>query len=137
MPLDLATIVTAQYARLASDSAGSAVRAALGAGSASVIHARTLDPAALPAAPFVAYRERGVAGESWEMRPVLGDWWIYDLPTYGTTRINALITLIHTAYPRAAIAHCETVVSNVGAPIHDTALDRIGRAVSLTSYTRG
>lgn len=134
MALNLDSIVTAQYARLASDAA---VVAALGAGSASIIDAHTLDRAPLPPAPFVAFRERAVSGESFQIRPVIGEWFVYDLPTYGTTRINPLIALIQAAYPRTAISHTETVVSNIGAPFLDTALDRIGRAVQLTSYTRG
>ena len=71
------------------------------------------------------------------MRPVVGEWWIYDVRSQGTARIDSTIALIVAAYPRTALAHAETLITQIGQPVIDAALNRVTRFVQLTSYTRG
>ena len=131
--LDIAAIVAAQYAQLATDSAGAQVRAAV----AGIITADDLDKP-LPGDLFVAFRERPIGGQSYEIRPIVAEWWIYDVRSQGTTRINHMLNLIQTAYePFSCIPHCDTRITQIGAPQIDTTRNRMTRFLQLTSYTRG
>ena len=126
------TVQQAQYARLATDAAGASLRAAV----AGVIPALDLDKP-LPGDLFLAFRARPVGGQSHDMRPVVSEWWVYDVRSQGTARIDSTIALIQAAYPRTALAYAETVITQIGQPAIDAALNRLTRFVQLTSYTRG
>lgn len=132
--LNTAAIVNAQFSAPA---ASAPLVAALGAGSASIISAQRLGRDPLPAVPLIAFRQQPTTGASYDMRGVVCQWWVYDDPAHGTTRINPILALLEAAYPRTSITHCHTEVSGIGAEVYDSALGLIGRSCTITSYTRG
>lgn len=140
MALDAQAIHLAFFDRAATDAAGAAIRAALGAGAASVIHAerlRSYGPGALmPARVLLAFRGGPISGASWERRGVALTWWIYDDPAQGYARINGLIPLIEAAYPFDAIDRGKLTVISASAEISDSALGLLSRAVSFSFATR-
>lgn len=107
MALTPQQLKTAFYNVLYSDSAGSAVRAALGAGASSVIDRTAIGAGvtSLPARPFVSLswgdgggpRNRGVK----TFYPI---WWLTDDDSYKWKRLEALVDLIHAAYAEDSIA---------------------------------
>jgi hypothetical protein len=119
---NLATINGLLFARLKSDTAGAAVRAALGAGAASVIPATHLRREPRPVRPMLVWRGSSVGGQSGEMRDIIGTWWIYDDPAQGFARIDALIPLIEAAYPIDVIDPGETRITLIGQQSEDAAL---------------
>ena len=122
MPPDLAAINGLLYARLKSDVAGAAVRAALGAGAASIIPAEKLRQEPRPARVLLVWRGGSVGGQSGDMRAITGVWWIYDDPHQGYARIDALAPLIEAAYPRDCVAWGETRISLIGQATEDATL---------------
>lgn len=108
MSLTPAQLKEAFYNVLKSDSAGTAVRSALGAGATSVIDKSKL-PATLPATPFLVLwwnsqpsggsRNRGV-------RTYYPSWVLYDDTVKQYSRIEALEALIQAAYTEDAITTC-------------------------------
>jgi hypothetical protein len=77
-----------------------AVRAALGAGAASIIVQDDLDPLALPARPFLVLGSWVLTGTpGWDMQRIYPTWYIYDDPIEKFKRIDALVGLIAAAYP--------------------------------------
>lgn len=110
MALTPTELKQAFYNRLKSDSAGSAVRNALGDGASSVVDRSKL-PSPLPTPPFVVLwwnsqpsggaRNRGV-------KVFYPSWAIYDSADKGYYRIEALEALIQAAYPEDAIKMCFT-----------------------------
>lgn len=137
MAIDPAAITTAQYNLLKTGAAGAAVRAATGPKSAAgVIPAEQLR-GALPARPFIVWREGVISGESEEMRGVFGTWWIYDDPAMGYSRIKALIALIEAAYTRDAIRYCATAVTGITQPSEDATLGGLYmRSITIRSERR-
>jgi hypothetical protein len=111
---NLATINGLLFARLKSDAAGAAVRAALGAGAASVIPATHLRREPRPARVLLVWRGSSVGGQSGGMRDIIGTWWIYDDPAQGFARIDALIPLMEAAYPLDVIDPGETRITLIG-----------------------
>jgi hypothetical protein len=122
MPPDLAAINGLLYARLKSDTAGAAVRAALGAGAAGIIPAERLRVEPRPARVLLVWRGGSVGGQSGEMRGVTGVWWCYDDPNQGYARIDALVPLIEAAYPLSALAWGETRITMIGQATEDATL---------------
>lgn len=122
MPPDLAAINGLLYAQLKTALAGAAVRAALGAGAASIIPANQLRQEPRPARVLLVWRGGSVGGASGEMRPLTGVWWIYDDPNQGYARIDALVPLIEAAYPVACLAWGETRVTLIGQGTEDATL---------------
>jgi hypothetical protein len=101
-----AAIKSAFFTVLYSGSAGAAVRAALGAGAASVVERNKINAASLPATPFLALQWGVKGGPRTGVRQYFPTWWIYDSPLHWMTRIEALIPLIEAAYPEDAISMC-------------------------------
>jgi hypothetical protein len=133
MPPDLATLNGLLYAQLKTALAGGAVRAALGAGAASIIPAEKLRQEPRPARPLLVWRGGSVGGQSGDMRPITGVWWAYDDPGQGYARIDALVPLIEAAYPRDALAWGETRITLIGQATEDATLDGLlVRPVQLT-----
>jgi hypothetical protein len=95
---NIAVLTATVYSRLRTDSAGSGVRAALGAGAPSVIHAKDLNVNTLPARPFVALRRGPVTTVNLTEWRGYFTWWLYDDPAQGYYRIDSLIRLIGQAY---------------------------------------
>ncbi len=94
---------------LYSDSAGSAARAALGAGASSVIVREELNKASLPAAPFIVFQWIGQPSggpRNREVKTYYPIWWLYDQSVYRHSRLEPLIPLIEAAYPEDAIKMC-------------------------------
>jgi len=130
---NLATINGLLFARLKSDAAGAAVRAALGAGAQSVIPAEQLRREPRPARLMAVWRGGSVGGASGDMRGITGTWWIYDDPPQGYARIDALIPLIEAAYPLDVIAPGETRITLIGQQSEDGTLGGLlVRPVQLT-----
>lgn len=94
---DINAIYAAAYTRLASDSAGSAVRAALG-GAGSVIDVLALK-GTLPTAPLIAFEGGAINRTAEDVFDLPFGWWLIDSPLYGYRRLNALVPLIMAAYP--------------------------------------
>lgn len=124
---------------LYSDSAGSAVRAALGAGAASIIEREKLRASALPIPPFLVLW--------WNSRPSGGPrnrasktfypvWAIYDSALYGYSRIESLEPRIEAAYPEDAIAMCYLDFEPIR-DLTDDALNLPARSKLFKLVTRG
>lgn len=95
------SIKQAFYALIKTDSAGTAVRAALGNGASSVLTRRqfeTAAPSGLPAAPFMVLRFGPVTGQAFDMRSIFPTWWLYDDAAKGHQRLNDLAVLIEAVY---------------------------------------
>ena len=126
-------VVDKWYAVLATDSAGAAVRAALGSGASSIIPADDLEVGSLPARPLLAYRAGSVIGSpGWDVQRATLTWWLYDDVLYKYARINALIALIQAAYPAdtLVIPFCEHRQLAITAERPDTTLgNRPARAI--------
>lgn len=142
--VDLQSYTALVFGRLKSDSAGAAVRAALGAGAASVIHAEelkkysTTNGTPAPARPLLAFRSGPVAGSSYDMRVPLYTWWIYDDTEQGYWRINALQVLIERAYyPPHCIPFAHIATANIGQETDDPVLGWATRTLQLALTTRG
>lgn len=130
--IDVAAIQNAVVARITTDIEGASVRAVLGDGANSIIHAELLRNEGLqlidlPTRPLIAYRRRVIPQvERVIYRPVYS-LWIYDDPERGYYRINTLITLIVQAYNArllsvATSAIGDVEISAVGGEDRDTAL---------------
>lgn len=131
-------LVTSQFwSRLVSDAAGASVRAALGAGATSIIHADQLAVEPRPARPLLALRGGSLTGQSSQMRPLTWRWWIYDDPGQMYWRINGLVPLIEQAYPRLCIPHGEITVGIVSDERPDTTLGLLMRSIQFIYTTRG
>lgn len=141
MALDIARFSTDFFAQLHSADAGADVRAMLGDHAASVIEAELLetydDATPMPKRPLIARRAGAISGQSYEMRPIMQTWWMYDDLKEGHTRLRLLLPLIERAYPRDAIAFCQTVVANVTREDTDDVLHLRVRTVQFALYTRG
>lgn len=114
-----AVIKAACFAILETDSAGSAVRAALGSGAASVVAKDELSSGTLPACPFVALQWGPEGGPRTGVRSFFPTWWVYDDVGRGFYRINAILPLIEAAYPATAIAYCYLDFINKTGEIRD------------------
>ncbi len=139
MAVDIQTVTSQIWARLASDldARAAAVRAALGAGAASIIHAEQLVQEPRPARPFLAFRGGSLTGESLQMRPFSCRWFLYDDPGQGYWRINGLAPLIEVAYTPLCIPHGRIVVALVTDERPDTTLNLLMRSVQLIYTRRG
>lgn len=136
MTIALATNRAAIYARLKSDAAGAAVRAATGPGTAAgVIPAHRLR-LPRPAPPFLVGRAGVISGQSDAMRGVVFTWWIYDEPEQGYARIDALIDLVSAAYPLDALAWGETRVTQIGQQGEDSSLGGLLMCPIQITYLR-
>jgi len=131
-----ATIKLAFFNVLKTDSAGSAVRAALGNLGESVITRDDLDSSNLPAAPFLVMQWGAEGGARTGVRSFFPTWWAYDTKRY--FRINALLPLIEAAYPEGAIAYCYTDFLNKTGEIKDANLGYLPcRGFPFQIKTRG
>ena len=132
------TTIASIFSLLKSDTAGSAVRAALGAGATSVIPRQTLADATLPASPFLVGYAGAITGDRRQMRDLFYTWLIYDDPVRLWWRINGLASLIEAAYtdnPRLIDGYVIHLAS-IGAEQTDEALNRPFRSVQLQVRTR-
>lgn len=140
MGLTPAQLRTAFFNVLYQDSAGTATRAALGAGASSVIVREELNKATLPLAPFVVLhwnsqpsggpRNRGV-------RTYYPIWWLYDMPDKRQSQLDALQPLIETAYPEDAVSMCYVDFLPVR-DLLDSALDGFpAKSMAFKIVTRG
>jgi hypothetical protein len=137
--VDLQLVTSQIWARLASDldAPAAAVRAALGAGATSIIHADQLVQEPRPARPFLAFRGGSLTGESFDMRPFFCRWFVYDDPGQGHWRINGLVPLIEAAYPRFCVPYGRIVVSLVTDERPDDTLNLLFRSIQLIYTRRG
>lgn len=136
--LDPQAAIASIFSVLKTDSAGTSVRGALGAGATSVIPRQTLADATLPASPFVVGTGGAITGDRRQMRDLFYTWLIYDDPTYLWRRINGIVKLIEAAYtdnPRLIDTYVIHLAS-IGAEQTDEALNRPFRSVLLQVRTR-
>jgi hypothetical protein len=129
-------IKAAFYAVLKSDTAGTAVRAALGNGASSVIEKEDLKAKPAPAAPFVALQWGVGGGPRTGTNTYFPTWWLYDDAPYRHTRLEALIALIEAAYPENAIGMCYVDFLPVR-ELTDAALSRPAKGFPFQIRTRG
>lgn len=147
--IDVQALTAAVFNRLASDAAGTAVRAALGAGGTSVVHAEQLKryvpgaalPAPAPNRPLVALRRRPIPTVADTIHAAGFTWWVYDdAPEHAYWRINGLLKLLAAAYDfevnRLSVAQCpiSRVTIEAGDETSDTALGWLVCPVQLTIY---
>jgi hypothetical protein len=126
------------FSVLKTDSAGTATRAALGAGASSVIPRQSLQLTTLPASPFVVGFSGAITGDRRQMRDLFYTWLVYDDPTTLWRRINAVVSLIEAAYtnnPRLIEGYV-VHMGSIGAEVVDEALNRPYRSVLLQVRTR-
>jgi hypothetical protein len=136
MTIALASARALLYARLKSDAAGAAVRAATGPGSADGVIPAHLLRKPRPATPFLVGRAGVISGQSDAMRGVVFIWWIYDDPAQGYARIDALIDLVGAAYPLGALAWGETRVTLIGQQGEDASLGGLLMCPVQITYLR-
>jgi hypothetical protein len=133
---DLNALITLVFNKLATHSDGTAVRAALGNGASSVIHAKELaDTRAtdlvLPARPFVALRPGAIPTTDRVIEQPQFTWFVYDDPDRGYYRINALLPLIANAYlgdsatPIQLTTSASVGLVTVDSPSQETADDKL------------
>ena len=134
--LTLASIKTAFYAVLKSDSAGAAVRASLGAGSAGVLLRRGLS-LTLPVAPFLVITFGPMTGAREDVRTLFPTVWLYDDPIQDWARLHALAALTEAVYVDDVIAYCYTnYAGGIGEEVIDAALQQ-RPALALRYQVRG
>lgn len=121
--LTIASIKTAFWLLLKSDSAGAAARAGLGNGGTSVLTRKQfqqLAPVNLPTRPIAVVEFGPSPGQRGFVRNVLPTIWLYDDPLYDWERLNAAQVLIEALYADDAIAYCAT---NYAGGIGDEQID--------------
>lgn len=134
MPLPLSTITASLWSRIATDSAGSAVRALLSSTSA-VYTAAQAEGGTPGTPPFLVWREGPVAGTGDVMRRTFGAWWVY-VPRADTRLQAQIIEAIETAYPQNAIADGMTEIGPIGQAAPDGALGGLWARPVTVSYLR-
>ena len=139
--IDIAAITAAIYARPAADAAGAAVRALLGDGAASVLHAEDLRVeglhiAQLPARPLLALR-RGAAPQADRViwRPTF-TWFIYDDIAQGYARTERVLAALGLAYYAAPVEAAgvrigEVEAASLGAQLREAPLGLLYEALTL------
>lgn len=102
MALALSTIHDDFYSRAASDAAGAALRALLGATS-SILPADKLPryqtAAALPTLPLLAWRAGTLAGAPEGVTRLFFNWYVYDTTEKQFYRINPIVAALLALYP--------------------------------------
>jgi hypothetical protein len=129
--IDLFSLLTAVYARLYADAQGAAVRALLGAGADSVLVAEDLrieglTVLSLPARPLVALRRGAVPIDGRVVNRPVYTWYVYDDPSAGYGRIEALLQPLAQVYEGTPLFVSTVAVGDVevsaGAQLRDDAL---------------
>jgi hypothetical protein len=134
--LTLGGIKAAFYAVLKSDSAGTSVRASLGAGAGGVLQRRGLS-LTLPVAPFLAITFGPMTGAREDVRTLFPTVWLYDDPTMDWARLHALAALIEAVYVDDVIASCYTnYAGGIGEEVTDAALQQ-RPALAMRYQVRG
>jgi hypothetical protein len=148
MPVDPAATYTSLYNRAATDSAGSALRALLGsfpttfpadtafANKKAVFPADRLGLFAGKGVtlPWLAWKERGVAGPSGGMRDVGGAWWVYAAPSAGSRALYLVAAALDALYGSAqtyALNGGRLGVTFIGQPFDDSKLGLAGLEVRI------
>lgn len=141
--MDYAAINAALYNRVATDTAGSTVRALLGAldtGKA-VFQFDKLKTYAGGGAvlPWLVWRPGDATGTSGEMQEIGGSWWAYSSQLLGTKRLFDIRSALETLYGapgRFGIAAGRVTVTFRGRPFEDATLGNIYGAETRLVYTR-
>ena len=137
----MTSLATTAYTRLASDSAGATVRAALGSAS-SILPASSLARFAtavdLPARLLMAFRALDTTGNRRDGQREYFAWYLYDDAHYGYRRINDLIPLILAAYPdEDALSDWYITANGASAERPDAAIFQLPcRSLTFTAFTR-
>jgi hypothetical protein len=136
--MDERAIKAAFWNVLKSDSAGSAVRAALGNGAASITTREEQSAASLPSSPFLVMQWGVGGGSRTGVLVFFPTWWVYDShPNYRYRRIDSLISLIRAAYTEHAVSMCH-VDFLPGREVIDQPLGGVpGKSLPFQIRTRG
>jgi hypothetical protein len=135
------SLASTAYTRLASDSAGASVRAALGSAT-SILPADGLKRFAtavdLPSRLLIAFRGLERTGNARDGIREAFAWYLYDDDYYGYRRINDLIPLILAAYPDEDGLSDWYLTANGASPERpDAAVFSLPcRSLTFTAFTR-
>lgn len=151
MPLDIAQVGALVFGRLLIDEEGAAVRAKLGAGAKSIVHASLIDqkieadrvgPTAakvvLPPRPFVAFRRGAVPRTQRVLVLFMATWFIYDDPGINYWKIDELASLIPLAYQARMLRQAaggvigNVEVGDIGPQLPDTTLGLLSSSIRVT-----
>ncbi len=127
--------ITSSFYTVATGNA--ALVAALASGTSGIIHAQALaasraNDIVLPTPVFIALRGGAIAGARQDVRNLFFTWYIYDTPDRGFWRINGVIPLIESAYPKdSAIPYSYTDVVSIGSETLDSALNLLVRSIQF------
>ena len=132
-------VAAAVRARIATDGAGAACRALLGAGAGSVIAASALEVGVpgLPLRPLLAL-SLGPVPTTGGADQHTASWYIYDDASQGTARIDAIATALVALYDQERAAPLSVGPVDVGAlsePRIDSALRLRYRRLDLVTLT--
>lgn len=137
MPIKLTAVEDAFYAVLRTDSAGAAVRDALGDGANSVLWAEDLSRESLPKKPFVALAILPVAGAWQDVRTHVFEWYGYDDIPKRYERINTVLQLVEAAYTPESITFGETrMIGPISQKFTDAPLSLRARRIRFSFTTR-
>jgi hypothetical protein len=143
MALDIVSATTSFFNTLATDSAGSAVRAQLvtyGSSASSIVPADFLkkynNASPMPVRPLIAYRGSVITGNSRTVNEMFVKWFIYDDEQFQYYRINTLIPLIVAAYPENAIPHAYIEYSGASQEAPDPAYQMPVRSLTFVIKNR-
>ncbi len=123
-------------AKTDTSTASVALRAALGAGTNSVLEAEDINVAVLPTTPFIALRWGTIGGPRDQVQRYFPTWWIYDALPQRWDRIDAILPLLTAAYPLEAINYCEIDYLTASAEVTDHGLNLRAKAQPFTIGTR-
>lgn len=123
--IDYLARYAALYNRVAVDSAGSAVRTLVGAGSVSSIFPYSeLNDLAGRVQPYLVWKPGAVGGQGGDQRTLAAQWWIYVKPTDAPHKLHQIAAALETLYGytnRLAIPGGELVSNGPGQPFPDKA----------------
>lgn len=100
MSLDVQGIEEVVYNMAATESHASALRALLGNGASSIIHAEDMRHKPLPKTPFIAIRRLGSSGIGADPRFITFMWYVYDQPERRFRYINNILGELEVLYNR-------------------------------------
>jgi len=131
--VDYAAIHAQLYSRLATDAAGSAVRALLG----SIFPAEELRNLTGKTLPYAAWRAGSVGGQSGGMRDVFGSWWVYVRPQDAPRKLHQIAGPLEALYGYTARMDDGSITATTGQPFLDEALTLAGIQITVIYRQRG
>lgn len=142
MTIDYTAINAALFNRVATASAGSTVRALAASGQNNIFQRFQLKSTAGRVFPWLVWSEIDTGGESGDMRPMVGSWWLYVAPppVGSLVTLQGLASALETLYGGAnelAIADGRVKVVHRSRSFEDKSLTAIGMEVRISYSRRG